>query len=103
MTLECNLFIDGEFEGTIHSQKEVTIGKNGIVRGEVFAQTVIVQGEIGGNVSAKTVVVKPLGKVVGTVESAEFVIEPKGFFEGNSIVKKEENENESLLMREKVD
>ena len=103
MSVECNLFIDGEFEGTIHSQKEVTVGKNGLIRGEIFANLVIVQGTIGGSVSAKTVVVKPLGKVVGTVESEEFVIEPKGMFEGNSIVKKETQEAEALLMQDKVD
>ena len=88
MNLECNLFVDGAFEGTIHSQKSVTVGKNGEITGEIYAQHLIVQGEVKGNVSVEVVEIKPLGKISGTVESVEFVIEPKGLFEGNSILKK---------------
>ncbi|SFV50617.1 Protein of unknown function, DUF583 superfamily [hydrothermal vent metagenome] len=90
MNLECNLFVDGEFEGTINSQKEITIGKNGSIKGEIFTNHLIVRGEIIGSVVANIVEIKSGGKVSGTVESKELIIEPKGCFEGNSIVKKAE-------------
>jgi len=87
MKLECNLFVDGIFEGTIHSSKEITVGKNGKIMGEIYAKHLIVQGEIKGNISVDIVEIKSSGKVSGTVESQELIIEPKGLFEGNSIIK----------------
>ena len=89
MNLSCKLFVDGEFEGTIHSNNEITVGKNGKIEGEVYAKHLVVQGEITGSVSVDKVEIKSQGKITGTVESKEFVIEPKGFFEGNSVLKKD--------------
>ncbi len=87
MNLSCNLYVDGEFEGTIHSKKEVNIGKNGHIKGDVTTQRLVVQGYIEGTVSALRVEIKAAGRVNGTIESAELVIEAKGVFEGNSVVK----------------
>lgn len=99
MNLECNLFVDGEFEGTINSQNEIVIGKNGRVTGEIYGKHLVVQGEVSGNVSADIVEIKSSGFITGTVESIEFIIEPKGVFEGNSVVKK----SQELLGNDLVD
>ena len=69
MNLSCNLYVDGEFEGSINSQNEVNIGKH------------------EGTVNADRVEIKSAGRVSGTIEAAELVIESKGIFEGNSVVK----------------
>jgi len=87
MNLSCNLYVDGELEGKIHSTKEVNIGKNGHINGDVTTQRLVVQGFVEGNLHADRVEIKANGHVKGTVESAELVIEAKGIFEGNSIVK----------------
>lgn len=87
MNLECNLFVDGVFEGIIRSGKEVTVGKNGMIKGEIYAQHLVVLGEVVGSVSVDVVEIKSSGKMSGTIESSELVIEPKGLFEGNSIIK----------------
>lgn len=87
MVLSCNLYVDGEFDGTINSQNEVNIGKHGHVKGEVSTKRLVVQGFVEGNVNADRVEVKSGGRVSGTIESGELVIESKGIFEGNSIVK----------------
>ena len=97
ITLECNLFVDGKIEGTIRSSKNVTVGHNGAIEGEVYAQHLVVQGNVRGNVEAEIVEIKESGRVSGTVESREFIIEPKGFFEGQSILKKEDTPNDTML------
>jgi len=102
MNVECNLYVDGGFEGTIHSSKEVTVGKNGTIEGEVFAKHLIVQGEVLGSVSVDIVEIKPTGKVSGTVESTELIIEPKGLFEGNSIIKKDEKPKQNTKSESQV-
>lgn len=87
MNFTCNLYLDGEFEGTIYSSKEVNIGKHGHINGNLFAARLVVQGYIEGNISASRVEIKANGRVNGTIESSELVIEAKGIFEGSSIVK----------------
>lgn len=89
MTLSCNLYIDGDFEGIINSNKEINIGKNGRVKGEITTQRLLVQGFIEGSVNAQRVEIKAQGKIQGAIESAELVIEAQGLFEGNSTIKKE--------------
>ncbi|MDA3908894.1 MAG: polymer-forming cytoskeletal protein [Sulfurimonas sp.] len=87
MNLSCILYVDGEFEGVIHSKKEVNIGKNGHIKGDVTTQRLVVQGYVEGTVNAQRVEIKAAGRVNGSIESSELVIEAKGIFEGNSIVK----------------
>ncbi len=87
INLSCKLYIDGEVEGTINSQNDVNIGKNGHVKGELNAQRVMVQGFVEGDISALRVEVKSDGRVSGTIESGELIIESKGIFEGSSVVK----------------
>ncbi len=87
MNLACNLYVDGEFEGSIRSNKEVNIGKHGHIKGEVSTKRLVVQGYIEGTINAARVEIKANGRVNGTIESSELVIEAKGIFEGNSVVK----------------
>ena len=91
MNVECNLYVDGIFDGTINSSKEVTVGKNGKITGEIYAKHLVVQGEVNGTICVDLVEIKPHGKINGSVESNELVIEPKGLFEGNSIIKKNQD------------
>ena len=95
--LSCNLYIDGELEGTINSSKEVNIGKNGHVKGIVHAERLIVQGFIEGSVEANRVEIKAGGRMSGEITSKELIIEAKGIFEGSSVVK----DSQSLLGKTK--
>jgi cytoskeletal protein CcmA (bactofilin family) len=85
--LSCNLYIDGELEGSINSSKEINVGKNGHVKGDIFTNKLIVQGYIEGRVEAERVEIKATGHVNGEITSVELVIESKGVFEGTSVLK----------------
>lgn len=87
MNLSCNLYVDGEFEGTINSKKDVNIGKHGHIVGDVVTNRLVVQGFVEGTINADKVEIKADGRVKGTIESSELLIESKGIFEGNSILK----------------
>ncbi|MDQ7066637.1 MAG: polymer-forming cytoskeletal protein [Sulfurimonas sp.] len=60
VNLSCNLYIDGELEGSIKSSKEVNVGKNGHVKGSIHTERLVVQGFIEGTVNAKTVEIRLL-------------------------------------------
>jgi len=96
VNLSCNLYIDGELEGMIKSSKEVNVGKNGHVKGSVQTERLVVQGFIEGTVDAKIVEIKAGGHVSGEITATELIIESKGIFEGNSIVKETKNEKPVL-------
>ena len=73
----------------IKSSKEVNVGKNGHVNGSVHTERLVVQGFIEGTVDAKSVEIKAGGHVSGEITASELIIESKGIFEGNSIVKED--------------
>ncbi|QOP41776.1 MULTISPECIES: bactofilin family protein [Sulfurimonas] len=87
LELSCNLYIDGILEGNINSTKEVNVGKNGHIKGEIVTERLVVQGFVEGTIDAQRVEIKAAGHVSGEIKSSELVIEAKGIFEGNSIIK----------------
>jgi len=97
MNVTCKIFIDGEFDGSIVSTKEINIGQEGLVKGEITTDRLIVQGTVEGNINANRVELKSTGRVKGTIESIELLIESKAIFEGNSILKKDKKEFRSSL------
>ncbi len=87
MNLNCDIYIDGHFEGTIESQKIITVGKNGKVNGDIRTGRLIVQGLVEGSIDADRIEIKEAGRVSGMIASSELVIEEKGLFEGESRIK----------------
>lgn len=96
MKLDCNLYIDGEFEGTINSKKLVTIGKSGKVCGEIHTHHLVVQGLVEGSVDANRLEIMAAGKVLGSIVSSELIIEAQGHFEGESKIKNKEMKNKAV-------
>jgi len=96
MKLDCNLYIDGEFEGSIISKKLITIGKSGKVRGEIQTNHLVVQGTVEGSVEAERLEIMAAGKVLGSIISSELVIEAQGHFEGESKIKNKELKNKAV-------
>jgi len=91
MKLSCNLYVDGDFEGTISSSSTVTVGKNGRIKGDVEAQRIMVQGVIDGSLECDRLEILSSGKVHGKIVTAELVIEAKGEFAGESHLKRSED------------
>src|SRR5512138_2584114 len=83
LTFEGTVRIDGKFTGTIVTNDVLVVGEGAKVNAEVNCGTVIVHGEINGNVKAKTAVeLHHPGKVKGNVETPSLMIEKGVIFEG---------------------
>jgi cytoskeletal protein CcmA (bactofilin family) len=80
-----DLTIEGNVEGTIHLRDHVlTIGPNGRIKAQVFAKSVIVLGEVTGNVTATDKVdIRDNGSVDGDIISPRVAIAEGAHFRGS--------------------
>ena len=80
-----NLTIEGHVEGTIHLREHVlTIGPNGRIKAQVFAKSVIVLGEVTGNVTASEKVdIRDNGSVDGDIIAPRVAIAEGAHFRGS--------------------
>ena len=80
-----DLTIEGHVEGKIELKDHLlTIGPNGRIKAQVFAKTVIVLGEVNGNVSAsEKVEIRDGGSVDGDIVSPRVAIAEGAHFRGS--------------------
>jgi cytoskeletal protein CcmA (bactofilin family) len=80
-----DLTIEGHVEGTIQLKDHVlTIGPNGRIKAQVFAKSVIVLGEVTGNVTASDKVdIRDNGSVDGDIVSPRVAIAEGAHFRGS--------------------
>lgn len=80
-----DLTIDGQVEGTIQLREHVlTIGPNGKIKAQVFAKSVVVFGEVTGNVTASDKVdIRDNGSVDGDIISPRVAIAEGAHFRGS--------------------
>ena len=75
--------IDGSFEGEINSQGEVFIGQESSVKANIFSKTVVVAGEVIGNIeSIKSLHILKTGKVYGDISGDQLTIDEGGIYKG---------------------
>ena len=80
-----DLTIEGHVEGTIQLRDHaLTIGPNGRIKAQVFAKSVIVLGEVTGNVTASDKVdIRDNGSVDGDIVSPRVAIAEGAHFRGS--------------------
>jgi len=80
-----DLTIEGQVEGTIQLRDHVlTIGPNGKIKAQIFAKSVIVLGEVNGNVTASEKVdIRDKGSVDGDIISPRVAIAEGAHFRGS--------------------
>lgn len=84
LSVEGNILVAGFMDGTLISQNGVSIGVTGAVRGTVKGRHLTVSGLMEGEVWAEVVEILAGGKVQGTIQADQLIIERGGFFLGAS-------------------
>ena len=83
--------IDGEVEGEIIAQANVSVGQQATVKGKISAASILVQGKVMADVQAdKKLEVQPPGSVIGDVTTQSLVIGDGAILEGHVSMKKTE-------------
>lgn len=82
--------IEGEVEGEIIAQANITVGQQATIKGKITAASILVQGKVMADVQAeKRLEVQPPGSVVGDVMAQSLVIGDGAVLEGHISMKKE--------------
>ena len=89
--------LDGEMEGEIFHRGILIIGETGVIKGNLEANVLILNGKVDGEVNAKErLEIHSSGKLYGTVHTPIFVIQDGGIFDGNcKMGVKSDNESSS--------
>jgi cytoskeletal protein CcmA (bactofilin family) len=82
-----SLKIDGKFEGKSLQAEQLYIGVTGKVKTNVVANSVIVEGVIMGNVTARNrVMLLPTAKIFGDIKTPELIIQNGVLLEGRCTI-----------------
>jgi cytoskeletal protein CcmA (bactofilin family) len=82
--------IEGEVDGEIVAQAQVTIAQEATVKGKINAVSILVQGKVMADIVAeKKLEIQPPGSVVGDVTAQSLVIGDGAILEGQVSMKKE--------------
>jgi len=75
--------IDGDFKGDIFGNGTLVIGEGAEVEADIHVHTVLVSGEVRGQIDAqKRLQIYSPGKLPGDVNAPAFSVEEGAFFEG---------------------
>jgi cytoskeletal protein CcmA (bactofilin family) len=85
LTFEGTVRIDGKFTGTIITNDVLVIGEGAKVAAEITCGTIIVHGEISGNVKARSLVeLHHPARMRGNIETPVLMVEKGVIFEGQT-------------------
>jgi cytoskeletal protein CcmA (bactofilin family) len=82
---EEDLVIEGRVEGKVDlKQNNVTVGKNGRVKADVFGKVVVIEGEVDGNVFAREqAILRQAGAIRGNITAPRVILEDGSRFKGS--------------------
>lgn len=85
LTGDEDLVIEGRVEGKVDlKQNNVTIGRDGRVKADVYGRVVIVEGEVDGNVFAQEqALLRQAGAIRGNISAPRVVLEDGSRFKGS--------------------
>jgi cytoskeletal protein CcmA (bactofilin family) len=83
LTFEGTVRIDATFIGFIITNDVLVVGEAARIDAQITCGTIIIHGEVNGNIQAKTAVeIKQGGKLRGDIETGSLAIEKGSLFQG---------------------
>ena len=83
--------VNGKFSGEIFSEGTLYVGEQGMVSAEIHVDTVVISGEVAGDVTARSKVeLQSSGRLRGNIKTQVLKIDEGAQFEGNCSMRPEE-------------
>lgn len=77
------VLLNGKFQGEIVTTDALIVGEKAVISGTIQAETVLIMGEVQGNVQANSrIELKGSGRVFGDLQAPVVVLDEGGLFEG---------------------
>lgn len=87
LQFQSSVRIDGRAEGEVRARGTVVVGPTGVVEASIFADVVVVLGEVTGDLEAQTLVALHKGsRVRSDISTAGIVVEPGSSFRGSILI-----------------
>jgi cytoskeletal protein CcmA (bactofilin family) len=97
LTFKGTVRIDAKFKGSIVTNDVLVVGEHARIDAEITCGTVVVQGEVNGNIKAKSAVeLHRSAKVRGNVETASLMVEKGAFLQGEMKMSAEKAEKDAV-------
>ncbi len=91
LTFEGSVQINGKFKGEIFSEGTLVIGEGAEIEGKIEIDTVLISGQVHGNIQAKhKIEMLPPAFVKANIVTNALVVEEGAVFEGNCAMGKKE-------------
>jgi cytoskeletal protein CcmA (bactofilin family) len=88
-----DVWIAGRIKGEVHCKRKVIVAKGGHIEASVHCSSIVIFGEVVGNVVAKEhVIIESSGRLIGDICTKLLTNQPGGFFEGYSKMMDEETQ-----------
>jgi len=104
LELTAKLHVEGVIEGNLNSTNEISIGREGEIKGQLKAKKLIVNGRFEGEADCDSIEVLKGGIVKGDIIIKHITIETGGCFAGTSTLKEDKitnNKNSNLQTTQK--
>ena len=88
LNMQGNVRIDGKIIGNLNSIAKISLGKESIVEGNIYAQNLEVQGEVTGNLEIMdTLILKSTSLIVGSIISRHIITESGAQIDGKCVIR----------------
>jgi len=84
-----SILINGNVEGEIKSDENVTVGETAVVSGPIVAKSILISGKVTGTVEAhEKMEIDPTGVVNGDIKTKILIVREGAIFNGNAVMDK---------------
>lgn len=85
-----SILVNGNVEGEIKSDENVTVGETATVTGPVVAKSILISGKVNGTVEAHDKLeIDPTGVVNGDIKTKTLIVREGAIFNGNSVMERQ--------------
>lgn len=93
-----SILINGNVEGEIKSDENVTIGETASVVGPIQAKTILISGKVTGTVEAfEKLEIDPTGIINGDIKTKILIVREGATFNGNSNMDRSPKETQDIV------
>jgi len=101
LNVQGSLRVDGTLEGSVDNARNVIVGKEGRIVGDVSAQVVVCGGIIEGNVCAEMLEILAPAFIKGDIRAKKMIVEEGGRIDGQCVIGEAQTEKTAAPAKKK--